>query len=370
MTSEIKKFSDLQQDVIEQGLCSKCGGCYSFCSAGELNAIQIGNDELPTYLDESKCVKCGICYLICPQTTTLNQDLKQKCGWVAPIGVARDITSARTTDSSIAQVCTDGGVVTALLTYLLDQALIEGAIVSTRIDPITRKAVLAFTRSEIISAAGSGYAGASHLEELGGQYSTYSPILPEVKGLASQYLQNIAVVGTPCQISTIRKMQCLGILPAHLIEYTIGLFCIENFSFTDSARVDLEEKYHFQFSQIQKINIKDTFIVSLPDRIISIPLEEVEPLARPACLACSDFSNEYADISVGGLGSLDGYTTTIIRSAKGEQLWQRAIDDGYIEEAGISNSHKTTLLEKIISFSNRKKLRTKKRKTIRSSKIS
>jgi coenzyme F420 hydrogenase subunit beta len=357
MTSEIKVFSDLQQDVIAKGLCGKCGGCYSFCSAGELNAIQIGHDELPTYSDESKCVECGICYLICPQTTTLNQDLKQQFGWDAPIGVARAITSARTTDSNIAQVCTDGGVVTALLIYLLDQALIEGAIVSKKIDPITREAFMAFTRSEIIAAAGSGYAGASHLEELGGQFTTYAPILPEVKGLASRYLRNIAVVGTPCQISTIRKMQCLGILPAHLIEYTIGLFCIENFSFTESAQRALEKKYSFQFAQIQKINIKDKFIISVPDRTIQIPLEEVEPFARPACLACSDFSNEYADISVGGLGSHDGYTTVIIRSKKGEMLFRSAIDDGYIEEADQQPQEKARIHQQILTFSQSKKTR-------------
>jgi coenzyme F420 hydrogenase subunit beta len=357
MTSEIKVFSDLQKEVIDKGLCGKCGGCYSFCSAGELNAIQIGPDELPTYSDESKCIKCGICYLICPQTTTLNQDLKQKFGWEAPIGLTRDVTSARTTDPRIAQVCTDGGVVTALLTYLLDQTLIEGAIVSKKIDPITRKAVIAFTRNEIISAAGSGYAGASHLEELGGQFTTFAPILPEVKGLASRYLRNIAVVGTPCQISTIRKMQCLGILPAHLIEYTIGLFCIENFSFTESARRALEKKYSFQFTQIQKINIKDTFIISVSDRTIHIPLKEVEPFARPACLACSDFSNEYADISVGGLGSPDGYTTIIIRTKKGEKLYRKAMDNGYIEEADQQPQDKARIHQQILTFSQSKKTR-------------
>lgn len=360
MASQIKVFSDLQHDVIEQGLCGKCGGCYSFCSAGELNALRIATDELPTYSDESKCIKCGICYLICPQTTTLNQDLKEQFGWVAPIGNIQEITSARTTDSNIARVCTDGGVVTSLLTYLLEQKQIEGAIVSKKIDPINRKAGIAFSREEIISAAGSGYIGASHLEELGGQFTTYSPILREVKELTSRRLQNIAVVGTPCQITTIRKMQCLGILPAHLIKYTIGLFCIENFLFTDSAQADLEHRYDLKFSQIQKINIKDTFIVSLPDRIIHIPLEDIETIARPACLVCRDFSNEYADVSVGGLGSPDGYTTSITRSLKGEQLFSRALDGGYIEEIADVESYKPALLENVITFSKRKKLRSKK----------
>jgi coenzyme F420 hydrogenase subunit beta len=367
MEEEVKTFKDLQTEVIKRTLCGKCGGCYSFCSAGELHALEIGEDGVPRYSDEEKCLKCGICYLICPQINVLNQDLKDSFGWKPPIGRYQRVSSARTKDPKVMEVCTDGGVVTSLLLYLLDHKLIEGAIVSKKKGPFAREPTIAFTRDEIISAAGSQYSGSSHLEELGGKYSTYSPILPEVKSLEQKYLRNIAVVGTPCQVNTIKKMQCLGILPAHLIEYTIGLFCIESFSFDDLARKWLEKKLDIDFDDIKKINIKDDFIVTLNNgKTIHIPLEEMDEVARPSCLACMDFSNEYADISAGGLGSLDGYTTTVIRTDKGANLFRNAVQQGYIEEveyrdADVRKNEKTKMVAKIVSFSTRKRVRAEKR---------
>ena len=79
--------------------------------------------------------------------------------------------------------------------------------------------------------------------------------------------------------------------------------CIENFSFNDLARERLEKKLDLDLADIQKLNIKDDFITLSNGITIHIPLEEVDSVARPACLTCSDFANEYANISVGGLGS-------------------------------------------------------------------
>jgi len=367
MEYEVKSFKDLRREVIDRGLCGKCGGCYSFCSAEGLHALEIEEDGVPRYSNEEKCLKCGICYLICPQINVLNQDLKDSFGWKPPIGRYQRVLSARTKDSKVMEVCTDGGVVTSLLLYLLDHKLIEGAIVSKKKGPFAREPTIAFTRDEIISAAGSQYSGSSHLEELGGKYSTYSPILPVAKSLEQKYLRNLAVVGTPCQINTIKKMQCLGILPAHLIEYTIGLFCIESFSFDDMARKWLEERLNIDFNDIKKLNIKDDLIVTFNNgKTIHIPLEEVDAVARPACLACMDFSNEYADISVGGLGSVDGYTTTVIRTDKGVNMFKNVVQHEYIEEveyrdADVRKNEKTKMVAKIISFSRRKQLRAEKK---------
>lgn len=364
---EVKTFNDLRSEVVDRNLCGKCGGCYSFCSAGKLNALEMGENDLPEYSDEEKCLKCGICYLICPQINALNDELKARFGWKPPIGFYQHISSARTTDQNVINVCTDGGVVTSLLLHLLDQNLIEGAIVSKKKGPFAREPIIALTRDDIIAAAGSQYTESFHLEELGGQYNTYSPILPEVKSLERKYLRNIAVVGTPCQINTIKKMQCLGILPAHMVEYTIGLFCIENFSFNDLTKKRLEKRLDIELSDIQKLNIKDDFIITLNNGImVHVPLEEVDMVARPACLACSDFANEYADISVGGLGSLDGYTTTIVRTNKGAALFRNALNQGYIEEAVYRNAderkiEKTKMLAKIAAFSTRKRLRAEQR---------
>jgi len=369
MGEEIKTFKDLTIEVIEKGICGKCGGCVSFCSAGELNALEMGKNEVPRYINEDNCQKCGICYLICPQTDTLNEELQEKFGWRPPMGDYQKMTSAQTTNKKIREICTDGGVVTSLLLYLLERSLINGAIVSKKTGRFARKAVVARTPEEIIEAAGSTFSGSLHLEELGGKYTTYTPILSTVKSLEKRYLHDIAVVGTPCQINAIRKMQCLGIIPAHLIKYTIGLFCIENFSFDDVAREMLEKKLDINLEEIVKLNIKDDFVISFRKGVtIHVPLEEVHEVARPACFTCKDFSNEYADISVGGLGSLDGYTTTLVRTKVGASVYDGALREGYIQQRDLENAEenrveKTKMMAKVVSFARRKRMRAEERLT-------
>lgn len=367
MGEEIKTFKDLTREVVDRGLCGKCGGCISFCSAGDLNALEIGRSGLPQYSNEDNCLKCGICYLICPQIDTLNTELKNRFEWKPPIGRNKFVSSAQTTDPQIMKVCTDGGVVTSLLAYLLENNLINAALVSKKKGSFSREPIIATTREELISAAGSQFSESYHLEELGGKYTTYAPMLSTVKALEKRYLRDVAIVGTPCQLNTIRKMQVLGIIPAHLVKYAIGLFCIENFSFNDLARERLEKRLSIDLEEIEKVNIKEDLILNLKSGItVHIPLEEVTEVARPACLACMDFSNEYADISVGGLGSPDGFTSVLVRTDAGEAIFSEAIEQGYIRERVFEKVEerrveKTKMLAMIVSFSNRKRLRAENR---------
>jgi coenzyme F420 hydrogenase subunit beta len=67
-----KSFEDLIKDVHEQGICGECGGCVSFCSAGDIKAIEMSVSGPPKYYNKDNCLKCGICYLVCPQTHVLD----------------------------------------------------------------------------------------------------------------------------------------------------------------------------------------------------------------------------------------------------------------------------------------------------------
>lgn len=365
---EVKIFSDLYDSVIARGLCGKCGGCVSFCSAGQLNALEMGEDDLPRYADEEKCLKCGICYMICPVTSELDEELQRRFGWAAPIGVYERVRSARTTDDQVHEVATDGGVVTSLLLYMLDRHLIDGAIVSKKTAAFGRQPLIATTREELIAAAGSHFGGSAHLEELGERYTTYSPTISAVKGLQQQNLQRVAVVGTPCQIRSIKKMQALGILPAHLINYAIGLFCMENLVFDEAGRHRLERRLGIDLADVDKLNIKDDVIFTLQNgRTLHLPFEQVDDIARPACLACTDFANEFADLSVGGLGSPQGYTTVLIRSERGSQIYAEAVGRGYIEERSLGTwsemrDREAGVLSQIVEFAQRKRTRGEERR--------
>jgi coenzyme F420 hydrogenase subunit beta len=366
MSAEIKSFQDLITEVQRTGFCGRCGGCFSFCSADNLGALEVGQDGMPRFANEDKCLRCGICYMICPNTHDLDDELKEKSGWEPPIGQIKDLISAQTTNPTVGERCTDGGVVTSLLIYLLDNHMIDAALVSRSDGPFHRAPLLATTGEEIISAAGSHYDESFHVGELGSCYSTYSPTMYELKRLREGFINRVAMVGTPCQINTVRKMQALKVIPSDIIKYCFGLFCMENFSFNDPQLEDLGKKHGFDVTQVAKVNVKEDFFAYLKDgRVIHIPFEDIDSVARPACLVCPDFSAEYSDLSFGGLGSPEGYTTVLIRSEKGKWVYRGALTAGYIIERRYSSVQKArgdwmNTYTKVVSFSERKKSRALK----------
>ncbi|HUL37267.1 MAG TPA: Coenzyme F420 hydrogenase/dehydrogenase, beta subunit C-terminal domain [Thermodesulfobacteriota bacterium] len=366
MGSETKTFHDLKLEVQQLNFCGKCGGCVAFCSASNLGALEVGPDGMPVFADEEKCLKCGICYMICPNIHDLDEELKKKTEWEPPVGPVKDLVSAQTTNPTVGQKCTDGGVVTSLLLYLMDNHMIDGALVSRSDGPFHRGPMLATSGKEIISASGSHYDESFSIVKLGFDYSTYSPAMPELKSLRRGVIDRVAMVGTPCQIHTVRKMQVLGILPSEVIKYSFGLFCMENFSFNDVQMMDLEKRYGFDLAHVKKVNVKEDFFIYLEDGgVIHIPFEEIDSIARPACLVCSDFSAEFSDISFGGLGSPEGYTTVLVRSEKGKMVYRGALKAGYIRERKYSSVEKSRselikLQKLIIDFSRRKRERALK----------
>jgi coenzyme F420 hydrogenase subunit beta len=359
---EVKSFKNLISEVQDRNICGACGGCVSFCSAHELKAIEMGEDGKPQYINEDNCLKCGICYFICPQISIFDDEVKEKHLWKPPIGNFQRITIARSTNDDIRKLATDGGVVTSLLLYMLEHKIIDGAIVSKKTTPFSRETLIATTKEDLLAAAGSRFAELSHVEELG-KYTTYSPTISGLKGLRNIDLARIAVVGTPCQIHTIRKMQVLGVLPSHVVKFTIGLFCMENFSFDELARQKLEDEMNLKLDDIKKMNIKEDLIIDLKNgERVHIPFDDIDKLMRPACLVCTDFANDFADVSVGGLGAPEGYTTTVIRTDIGLKRYEEAVETGFLEEPEARSSkdiqiEKTKTLAKIISFAERKRQR-------------
>jgi coenzyme F420 hydrogenase subunit beta len=366
MEADVKTFHDLIRLVQKNNFCGKCGGCVAFCSAANLGALEVGPDGMPRYTDEEKCLKCGICYMICPNIRDLDEELKRKTKWETPVGAMKDLVTAQTTNPTVGEKCTDGGVVTSLLLYLMDNHMIDAALVSRSDGPFHRGPMLATTGEEIISAAGSHYDESFSVISLGSHYSTYSPAMQEIKSLRKGLIDRVAMVGTPCQIHTVRKMQVLGIIPSDVIKYCFGLFCMENFSFDDIQLKHLEKQYRFDLNQVLKVNVKEDFFIYLKDgRVIHIPFAEIDSIARPACLVCPDFSAEFSDLSFGGLGSPEGYTTVLIRSEKGKLVYREALTAGYIKErryssGGQARSDLFRLQRLIIDFSQRKRERALK----------
>ncbi len=112
-----------------------------------------------------------------------------------PLGTYKEALSARSTDKKILDVSQDGGIVSALLCYALDEGIIEGAVVAGTPDEDWRPIPTVVTSSdEVIAAAGTKY--------------SMSPTLSALKEATRQYgLEKVGVVSTPCQTQGLRKAQ-------------------------------------------------------------------------------------------------------------------------------------------------------------------
>jgi len=344
-------FSTLNREVIDKGICAACYGCVSFCTANELNVLTIRGDK-PVYANETNCLEDGICYLICPRTTDLDNALETKFQFREPIGSFVAIRNLRTTNPEISEVCCDGGVVTSILKFMLDTKMIDGAVISKMDGLWKNEPVVATKFKDLLCCAGSSLAPSRSISDLG-DLTTYDRVLGAFNKSYLLDLKKLAVVGTPCQIQTIRKMQLLRIIPSHIVQFVIGLFCYENFLINDEGKKYIIRKIGTNLDQIEKINLKDDFVIMLKDkRVIHIDLNDLLPITRSACLACVSFSNYTADISVGGLGSPDGYTTTVVRTKDAQKLINRAIGQGYLEEI-----QQKGVLKKIEKMANQKRKR-------------
>ncbi|MHA2392419.1 MAG: Coenzyme F420 hydrogenase/dehydrogenase, beta subunit C-terminal domain [Promethearchaeota archaeon] len=355
-----KTFKDLIKEVHEKGICQECGGCVSFCSSAEYDVIALKDSfSPPVYVNEDKCLECGICYYICPQTNVLDNELnktyKFKDYSSMPIGNYKEVLSCQATDEEFLKYGTDGGVVNSIINYLLEKKLIDGAIVSRTDAPFSREATFADSKYDLIKASGAKLDMSPHLDEIQ-KFCTYTH---SIQKLNHYKFKKLAVVGTPCQIYTVRCMQDLGVTPSQNIEICLGLFCYENFLFDKSQVEKFERDFNVSFENIEKINIKQDLIFRLKDegtgeKLVHIPFNQIEKYMRPACRACNDFTNIFADISFGGLSSPDKYTTVITRTKKGEELFSKALNAGIIRALNIDKAKRTEMINLISQFSQSK----------------
>jgi coenzyme F420 hydrogenase subunit beta len=180
--------------------------------------------------------------------------------------------------------------------------------------------------------------------------------------MGAKRLDRVAFVGTPCQVNAIRRIQALGMEPSNAIVIIFGLFCTGNFIFGPEQQRRLEAIGSFHWDDIVKINVKEHLMLHLKNKEVRhISLDQLNFMKRHACRFCSDYTAEYADLSFGGLGSPEGWTTVITRSPMGRGLLADALGRS-IE----TYSHKrnpllaTEVLEKAKQWSEKKKETAKK----------
>lgn len=331
-----KGFGALESEVIFRDLCMSCGLCESICPE---EVIKV--EEQPSLIGE--CTNCGDCLIYCPRSFFPQDIIEERLFEDAKeddelIGKYILKTAVRAKDNNIVKVSQDGGFVTALLCYALDKGIIDGAIVSIATEKWYAKPFLATSIEDIIKAAGSKY--------------TPSPNLQKLKE-AKKELNSIAVVGTPCQIQGIRKLQLFDNELSKIIKFTVGLFCKS--SFNTSLLKEFEREYNINLENVSKFDIKGKYFrVFENGDLTKIPMKKISKFARVACKYCFDFSAKYADFSVGSVGSPDSYSTVIVRSKLANDILNMLLSDEVIETAEVEDEPIKKLCEMKIRDANKK----------------
>jgi coenzyme F420 hydrogenase subunit beta len=330
--------------VFDSGVCCLCGWCSSVCP---VDAIEVTADTLE--IDDEICMKCGLCFTVCPRSFSIDQvyqtikKIDKTLTYSEKIGGYINTYTATTTKDAIKEVRQDGGIVTSILEYLLENKLVDAVIAVQHSTDLWRpEPVIVENVKDLYKTGGTKYANAPSLN-----------IIDQAK----KY-DKIAVVGVPCMMKALEKG---ALFPSGLpffknIKYKIGLFCMESFSYADIIKLT-KEKFDQDINELTKMNIdKGQFIINLKSgEEMAVKLNEVQSYARDNCHYCEDLTSDFADIAVGSIGSQGGYSSVLTRSKEGDEIFNGAVEAGLIESQSLKDIKPGQGLLERIAASKRKK---------------
>jgi coenzyme F420-reducing hydrogenase beta subunit len=314
--------------ALEDKNCILCGLCYRVCEelvgvcAINAQSRGVSRDVDTPYGELSEdCIACGACALVCPTKSITERkniyplssaDIKEMeeeflSGTIDngyDLGVKREMFAGKSKIEG-----QDGGMVTSILKQGIENGLLDAAVVAQKNEICGANAAYVDEADSILQAKGTKYV----------RLSVIAPLLEAL----NQGKKRIAVVGTPCQIRSVRKLQRQGYFIENFPDagiFLIGLFCFESFDY-ESLKSRMAELFGIDLDMAEKIQIaRGKFIVAIDGKEYSCRVRELEKQVRAGCRFCGDLVNRLADISIGSIGSADGYSTVIVRSERGERL--------------------------------------------------
>lgn len=166
------------------------------------------------------CDQCSLCSQVCPGSyiplTKLEEMVfgRTKTAEETQFGIYRSLYAGLALDPDIRKAGVSGGVVTALLAYGLESGVLDCAIVAgwDETEPWKVAPKIATTRQELIDCSRSKYSISQTLSALG--------------EAVNRGFRKIGIVGLPCFIIGLRKMQLYNLKMVDNVALMIGLYCL------------------------------------------------------------------------------------------------------------------------------------------------
>ncbi len=307
-----KYFYYLQKRVPLGGICCHCSSCVAACPV----YIIKGKDELIHIDDPSECTDCSLCVRSCPRYR-----FTYKFDPISGLGEWKELVSAK----SKRFTGQDGGMVTEIFTSALEMGIIDTILVVDRDEEWKTVLKLARDSLDLKAAAGTKY---THADILGGM---------RIVNKASH--KGFAIVGVPCEIEGYEFMAKESPHLAEKVKLKIGLLCTESYYHRDLYGKYLKEK-GIETKDIRKVNVKKGKLIVWHEKDGAVvetawPVKESDHAVHHGCFVCHDFTGLHTDISAGGVGSEQGFSTLFVRTDTGLKVLEHMRKNGYIEETKV-----------------------------------
>ena len=358
----LNQFDKLKNEVINVGLCTRCGSCVGVCPKSAIEFCDPLGICIPVQVRRDACEDCqGWCYSGCSGNNvhfpTLNQFVHQKQPENKLLGAFKNLYVGYAGDSNVRRAGASGGIISAIAVYLLEQGIVDGVItlVSKRDAPWYFEPVIARQRSEILAGAQSKYS-----------ISPVNIILRAIENTSAD--ERFAFIGIPCQVHSIRKLQIEGQPAACKIVYVIGSYC-GNILHFDAVRSFLKNhgvKDHRSIAKLEyragewpgklRIELLDGQVFEIP-KFYANYLIPFYMMRR--CLTCTDLTNEFSDISGGDAWAPvyeergKGFSLIIERTHEGQAVLEDMVKKGLIAVDVIEESFAVDMHSHMLDFKKR-----------------
>jgi coenzyme F420 hydrogenase subunit beta len=337
------------REVISHNLCNRCGSCVGLSQGNIVFSDKTGR-YLPKILHEPDDITADLIWKACAGKEFnfplyRSEIYPESTPFHVYTGSYRSISIGHASEEDVRKQGASGGILSAILTWLLENGMIDGAVVTgmSESEPWLTRSFIATTPGQILEAAQSKYI-----------ISSVNEILPEI----GNFKGRLAYVGLPGQVQSIRKLQQMKHPWVQNISYVFGPFYgntlhfssvisfLRSYGYKDYTQISKLYFRHGEWPGNMRVEFRNGEVIQLPKFHANylIPFHILKN-----SLLCTDLSNEFTDISGGDAWAPvyeergKGYSMVIARSEKGQQIIELMQQQGILHLDQINENEAITM---------------------------